>query len=405
MPDRLHAPRHLAALVLAVGVAFAALALFGAAPAGGSSWHGGHGHHGHHRHHGHQRGPAVTVMTRNLYLGADIMRPITATQGLPADQQGPAFVAANTTVRAIVDQTSFPLRSKQLAREIAARRPDLIGLQELALWRHGPLDGSPATTVDYDFLTTLLGDLAALGQRYDVVRVQQESDVSGPAVLGGSLQNVRLALRDAILKRRHRGLHVLASGSENYATRINLSVAGEQISIIRGFAWADLRRGHTRFRFIDTHLESASSDVAFAQAVELLGGPAVRAGKSVILVCDCNSDPRSTAVDPGGFHADRDPYLLITEPGGFTDEWLRFAPAQAGFTSGLSELVNDTPAEAAARFDHRIDFVFGRRADDSPMPVDRAWVVGRDPAERTPPTAIGRLWPSDHAGVVVRLRP
>ena len=80
-------------------------------------------------------------------------------------------------------------------------------------------------------------------------------------------------------------------------------------------------------------------------------------------------------------------------------------PAAAGFTSGLSELVNDTPAEAAARFDHRIDMVFGRRADGAPMPVQRGWVVGRDPAERTPATPIGRLWPSDHAGVVIKLRP
>jgi hypothetical protein len=39
------------------------------------------------------------------------------------------------------------------------------------------------------------------------------------------------------------------------------------------------------------------------------------------------------------------------------------------------------------------------------MPVEHAWVVGKDPNERTPPTPIGRLWPSDHAGVVVRLRP
>lgn len=31
--------------------------------------------------------------------------------------------------------------------------------------------------------------------------------------------------------------------------------------------------------------------------------------------------------------------------------------------------------------------------------------VGRDPDERTPETANGRLWPSDHAGVVIRLAP
>ncbi len=156
---------------------------------------------------------------------------------------------------------------------------------------------------------------------------------------------------------------------------------------------------------MNTHLESQLSDVAYAQAAELLAGPAAPSGKPTIVVCDCNSDPLDTSVKPGETHAHQDPYLLITGAGGFADEWLRFAPAAAGFTSGLSELVNDTPAEAAARFNHRIDMVFGRRADGSPMPVQQGWVVGKDPNERTPATPIGRLWPSDHAGVVIRLRP
>jgi hypothetical protein len=34
-------------------------------------------------------------------------------------------------------------------------------------------------------------------------------------------------------------------------------------------------------------------------------------------------------------------------------------------------------------------------------------MVGRDPGERTPETPLfgDRLWPSDHAGVVIQLRP
>ena len=73
----------------------------------------------------------------------------------------------------------------------------------------------------------------------------------------------------------------------------------------------------------------------------------------------------------------------------------------------LGGALHDTPEEAAVRFDHRIDFVLTRRAadDGSPMPVDVGWVTGKDPDERTPATPIGRLWPSDHAGVAIRLRP
>jgi endonuclease/exonuclease/phosphatase family metal-dependent hydrolase len=350
-------------------------------------------------------GDDVTVMTRNLYLGGDIMRPLAAIQGLPPEQQGPAFVAANTTLRAIVDQTNFPLRAQRLAAEIAFTQPDLVGLQEVALWRHGPLDGSPATAVDYDFLQTLVDDLAAIGQNYEIVKVQQESDVSGPAVLGGSLQNVRLTMRDAILKRAGDGVTVLATGGGNYATRIPLVVAGQRLEFVRGYAWADVQAGSRQFRFLTTHLESVSSDVAYAQAAELLAGPAAPSGRAVVAVCDCNSDPLDASRKPGERFAHQDPYLLITGAGGFTDQWLRFAPAALGFTSGLSELVNDSPLDAARAFDHRIDMVFGRAADGRSLPVGWGWVTGRNPLNRTPTTPIGRLWPSDHAGVVVNLRP
>lgn len=351
------------------------------------------------------KGKPITVMTRNLYLGGDITRPLNAIRGVPPAQQGAAFVGANSTLRAIVDQTNFPLRSKQLAREIAAHDPDLVGLQEVALWRHGPLNGTPATTVDYDFLQTLVADLAAQGADYEAVEVQEESDVSGPAFLSGSLQNVRLTMRDVMLKRTGGRVKIEASGGAQYLTRIPLTVAGQSLSFIRGYNWADVRAGSKEFRFINTHLESQLSDVAYAQAGELLAGPAAAGDRPVILVCDCNSDPLNASVKPGETHGHRDPYDLLTGAGGFADEWLQFAPAQEGWTSGLSEFVNDTPEQAAERFDHRIDMVFAREADGSPMPVDEAAVTGRDPDERTAATPTGRLWPSDHAGVVVRLRP
>ncbi|HEX5147235.1 MAG TPA: hypothetical protein VFV85_09440 [Conexibacter sp.] len=408
--------RHRAlARLIVVALAACALAAALAAPAGAHGRGQGHGHghgsygHHHERHHGypghgHQRqGKPLTVMTRNLYLGADITRPLAAI-GLPPDQQAAAFVAANTTLRAIVDQTNFPLRAQRIAAEIQQRRPDLIGLQEVALWRHGPLDGSPATTVDYDFLALLQHALAVRGEQYHVAAVQQESDVSGPAVLGGSLQNVRLTMRDVVLERARNGVQVLDASGGNYAARIPITIAGQTLSFIRGYDAVDVRAGGQRVRFVNTHLESQSSDIAYAQAQELLAGPAAPAAIPTIVVCDCNSDPLSDAVDPGGSVPDSAPYDAIVGAG-YTDEWLRFAPASAGFTDGLSELVNDSPADAANEFDHRIDFVFGRRADGSPMPVQQGWIVGRDPGERTPPTAIGRLWPSDHAGVVIRLRP
>jgi endonuclease/exonuclease/phosphatase family metal-dependent hydrolase len=408
MGNRHRSAARLIAVVLAAVALVAALAVPAGAHGRGHAYGHGHGHAtGHHQHgdRGHHRqGKSITVMTRNLYLGGDITRPLAALAA-PPEEQARVFVAANSTLRAIVDQTNFPLRAKQLAREVQQRQPDLIGMQEVALWRHGPLDGSPATTVDYDFLQILQNELAARGQHYHVAAVQQESDVAGPAIFQGSLQNIRLTMRDVVLERVHNGVHVTSASGGNYAARIPLTIAGQTLEFIRGYNVVDVKAGGQRLRFVNTHLESQSSDVAYAQAQELLAGPAAPSGIPTIVVCDCNSDPLSSEVDPGGVVPESAPYDLITRSGGFADEWLRFAPAEAGFTDGLSELVNDSPADAARAFDHRIDFVFGRRADGSAMPVEHGWVTGKDPNERTPATPIGRLWPSDHAGVVIKLRP
>ena len=62
----------------------------------------------------------VTVMTRNLYLGADINRPVEAAlaaqdAGATGPQIVPVLAVATHATRAIVDATDFPTRSRLLA--------------------------------------------------------------------------------------------------------------------------------------------------------------------------------------------------------------------------------------------------------------------------------------------------
>jgi endonuclease/exonuclease/phosphatase family metal-dependent hydrolase len=372
--------------------------------------HGGGGGGGH--------GKPVTVMTRNIYLGADINRPVQA--ALAAQQAGgsPAQIVtalANATqvTRDIVDRTDFPVRARLLAREIDRTEPDLIGLQEVALWRSGPLQldqvGVPnATTVDYDYLQLLLDALARRGEHYRAVSVGDRADVESPSFTGSlvdgtidlaTARDVRLTMRDVVLMRVQRGLKVSDTGNAIYAHNLAIDVAGVTMRFDRGYQWVDVRAGSTRFRFINTHLESFSSDLAYAQAAELLGS-ATAPGRANVFVCDCNSDPlnHSVKTDIGDTLPHSAPYDLITGTGGFTDEWLQWAPAEQGWTSGLSELVNDpTPAG----FDHRIDMVFGRTARGGPLHVDRGLVTGTRLCDRDRATG---LWPSDHGGVVLRLR-
>src|SRR5215210_1756464 len=144
---------------------------------------------------------SVTVMTRNLYLGADINRPLQAAQGRTGHDALLALGHANHELREIVQRTNFGARSQLLADEIAFARPDLVGLQEVALWRHGPLQLDhvgrlDASAIDSDFLEILSKALSERGLRYDVVSTQQESDVEGPAFTGNPFEGTPGAGRD-----------------------------------------------------------------------------------------------------------------------------------------------------------------------------------------------------------------
>ena len=352
----------------------------------------------------------LTVMTRNIYLGGDITRPIRAA----LDRSGRAGVLAlghaNHELREIVDRTDFNARSKLLAEEIATAQPDLVGLQEVALWRHGPMQldqiGRPdATVVDYDFLTILLADLADRGVRYEIARIEQESDVEAPAFTGdpfagtaGSAEDVRLTDRDVILVRDGAGIRIEGSGASHYSQQFHVMLGGTTFRFVRGYAWADVAVGSTTIRFITTHLESQSAKLARAQAEELLDGPGGNPSVSTVIACDCNSNPASPAAHsplPLGSGA---AYRVITNEHGFSDLWLQ-QPGRAGpgNTASLGELVTDN----AADFGRRIDLVLAKPAPPVRIVASRAEVTGNEPRDRDPVT---KLWPSDHAGVVVQLQ-
>jgi len=335
----------------------------------------------------------VTVMTRNLYLGGDITRPVRAALGRTGPDALLALGQANHELREIVDRTEFPTRSRLLAAEIAAARPDLIALQEVALWRQGAIEldqlGRPnATDVDYDFLATLLADLEGHGVGYDVVQQQQGSDVEAPAfgnTTDGTGRDVRLTLQDVILIRQDSPVRVTGRGGAQFGTRLDIDLGGATFSFQHGYAWADVQVGQDRLRFVATHLESQSAEVALAQAEELLAGP-VAGDATTVLACDCNSAPGSPA------------YARLTERGRFADQWLA-APGDPGpgYTAILGELVKDP---TAAGLNRRIDLVLARPAEGRTVTPVRAELTGHEPADRDPDSG---LWPSDHAGVVVEL--
>jgi hypothetical protein len=156
------------------------------------------------------RPPEVTVMTRNVFLGADLAPAITApTVGQAIDGVG---VIWNEMLR-----TRFADRARPLAGEIKRSNADLVGLQEVALWRKqtpSDLGGPPinpsatsATQVEQDFLAILRRELNRAGAKYRVAVIQREFDAELPADADGSDAtgplgadfDARLTVRDVIL--------------------------------------------------------------------------------------------------------------------------------------------------------------------------------------------------------------
>jgi endonuclease/exonuclease/phosphatase family metal-dependent hydrolase len=342
-------------------------------------------------------------MTRNLYLGADLAPAI----GAPSLE---AFVAANGQILREVTANDFPTRAEGLAQEILAKKPDLVGLQEVALWRTGPpslapiLSGAPtATTVRYDYLELLLDQLNKGPDRYEVVVSQDEFDLEAPADENGvagdgpaaqGLPNAeingRLTMRDVILARRGAGVQTENPQSGNFQALLTVPILGQGLTIKRGWTATDAKvRGSGWFRFVNTHLEAFDPaalvpSIRALQAAELVApeGPAT-SDLPVILVGDLNSDDDTVA--PG----DQQAYRVLLEAGlveRSTNNPLGCCLNSSLLAEGAGGSVSD--------FDHQVDHVMTRDPDQ--IELESSAVTGLLP--------VNGFWDSDHAGLFSALR-
>ena len=331
----------------------------------------------------------VKVMTRNLYLGASL----TGVIGARSLQE---VVANGTRAWSIARASDIPGRMQAIADEIAAAQPDLVGLQEVTLWRtQFPSDAhvvggtANASVVAYDFLELLLDALDERGEKYVVAATVTNFDAEVPTFTGVDmpLTDVRLTDRDVILARAD--LQTRNAIGEQFQTRIPLTLGGAvPVVIPRGWTSVEAKFRGEWFRFVNTHLEVESpasfAQVQVAQANELRQLLAAES-LPVILVGDINSDAL------GGGTAS---YALLRTAGGFADAWLDANPEDPGFTSGFDELLRQAFAPRS-----RIDVILYRNGSGLLTPQS-ATLVGGDPAQRT---AAG-VWPSDHLGVIATIR-
>lgn len=343
----------------------------------------------------------VTVMTRNLYLGADVAPAIAVlVSGDPA-----ALVSAVSEVWGHVQFTDFPARADGIAREIAAAQPDLIGLQEAELWRsQTPADFvfGNAEHVEYDFVQLLLQALAARGLHYAVVAEGQGFDIELPGFLTpadaetGLLSDIRLTEREVILARsdlKTSELKLSNPQTGHFATNVELPISPDFTFVLqRGWASVDVKVRGKRFRFVTTHLEADSEAVRQAQAIEVLAGPA-NTTLPVVLVADANSNANGDATTPA--------YNSFISAG-FVDAWFAAFPGSEVSTCCNAPLLNNQTFPLSTDDEGRIDLILYRGARHfAPLSVE---LLGTNPATDRVSNGMTLIWPSDHAAVAAQLQ-
>jgi endonuclease/exonuclease/phosphatase family metal-dependent hydrolase len=347
--------------------------------------------------HDNGKGKVVNVMTRNVYLGADLAPAINA--GSLEE-----LVTANGEIFREVLANNFPVRAEGLADEILRTKPDLVGLQEVALWQTTPI--TPAgSALTLDYLEMLLDELnEGKGKngkgkpQYRVVVVQEEFGTEAPADVNGiendgpplpELGNAevlgKLTMRDVILARHGAGVQTWNEQGGNFKTLLELPIAGQPVVVKRGWTATDAKvRGSHAFRFVNTHLEAFHPLIREAQAKELVapGGPAT-SELPVVLVGDINSDD-DTVVFPDtlAYQALLDAGMVSRSTGD---------PLSCCIDSSLLEVGKGGDV---SQFDHQVDHVLTR--DPTQVTLQSSLVTGRLP--------VNGFWNSDHAGVFSALR-
>jgi endonuclease/exonuclease/phosphatase family metal-dependent hydrolase len=329
---------------------------------------------------GSPRSSDVTVMTQNLYVGADVDLVIGALGTPDPSDDLPALLFAIETV----GKTDFPARAEAIADEIARRRPDAVGLQEVSRIN---IDLRPLgldAVVDQDFLALVQAALAARHLNYQVAATSDNLTVS---LVGGL---VNLADQDALLVNGDRVTVTEASG-QNFS--VNLGEVAPGVTLVRGWVFARTMIGRRAVTFASAHTESNLAaappglveQIRAAQVGEMVA--TLGASQPIVLMGDLNDTPGSAM-----YH--------VLASNGFTDAWRAMRPGVKGLTCcHVADL-----SDRFANFDQRIDYVWTRGfAPEHRTLEGRIDRFGDVPADRLAGPAYP-IWPSDHMGLVAEIR-
>lgn len=326
----------------------------------------------------------LRVMTYNANEGTDFLE----VEGAGTTTQ--FLIAVGQTITQ-VRATRPPERMQALAAQIASAAPMLVSLQEIDKWYTGSFDPSSGTcgptTLEFDMLQDLLSALAAQGAHYHVAAQVQElafPPTPGLILLTGTFVCVAVADNNVILARTDLDPSKFQWNnpqSGSYDSKILLPTPVGLVPIPRAWVSVDAVFHKHAFRFIDTHLETASVAIRQSQAAELRAGPA-NTPLPVVVAMDSNAQ---------AFPLPQDPAYVDFVNAGYNDAWSEVFPGDAGLTCCQAELDNNPVSQLSQRVD--LILLLGNVA------AQNIALFGADPSTQTP----SGLWPSDHAGVAAQI--
>ena len=243
--------------------------------------------------------PTITVMSRNLYLGADV--------GV-AMELIPDFPAAAQFMWEQVKKTDFSKRAPVLAAQIRAENPDVIGIQEATTWYCKKSLFSKKVAV-FNFTDSLLkelngeyvipskGGVSAFNPGYSIAPVPYLTNVNDAEtfqpLFGTDSAACGFEIGDALFIKSSLANKVLKVGNTEYVD--TYTIVPTLMTIYRGYTWADINIAGIPTRFVSTHLESIWDENkvpnAAKQATQLINDLS-ETKMPVIVIGDFNSDPR-----------------------------------------------------------------------------------------------------------------
>lgn len=254
--------------------------------------------------------PTFTVMSRNIYLGADVGVALELIPNMPAAAQ---FMWDQ------VNKNDFSKRSLALAAEIQSYKPDVIGLQEATIWYCKKNAWSKKVEV-FNFTDQLLealggdyvlaskGDKTAFNPGYSINPIPFLTMVNDPTrfqkLFGQDKAACGFQIGDALAIKKELSSQVINVGNTEYEA--SYSIVPTLMTIYRGYTWADIAIKNIPVRFIATHLESIWDENkipnAAKQAAQLIED-VKETNMPLVVIGDFNSDPRDprpeNAANPG----------------------------------------------------------------------------------------------------------